>query len=63
VATEPLHDSRPDSDEETVRTGEQEVAAGKSDETPAAVLFTVIAVIGALVVIALGIAALAYWLA
>ena len=42
---------------------EQEVAAGQSETTPVALIATVIAVIGALFVIALALAVLAYVLA
>ena len=48
---------------EPPRTEEQDVAGGVAEETPAAVLFTVMATIAVLVVVVLGIAALAYWLA
>ncbi len=48
---------------ESVRTVEQEVAAGQSDKTPVVALSTVIVAVAALVLIALGAAALAYWLA
>jgi hypothetical protein len=50
------------SDHET-RDTEQQLAAGQSDTTPLIALSTVIVVIGALVAVALALAALAYLLA
>jgi hypothetical protein len=55
--------NEPDPDQEPVRTEEQEVAGGVADETPAAVLFSVIGIVVVLVLVALAVAALAYWLA
>jgi hypothetical protein len=45
------------------RSGEQEVAAGRTDTTPAVVLGSVIGVVAVLVAIALVLAVLAYLLA
>jgi hypothetical protein len=63
VAGDPARDVHEPSEHESPRTEEQDVAGGVAEETPAAVLFTVIATVGVLVAIVLGIAALAYWLA
>jgi hypothetical protein len=49
--------------DDNTRDLEQEVAAGQSETTPVALISTVIAGIGVLFVIALGLAALAYALA
>jgi hypothetical protein len=49
-------------DDET-RSVEQEVAAGQSETTPVAVITSVVGVVAVLVVVALGLAALAYFLA
>jgi hypothetical protein len=49
--------------DDNIRDLEQEVAAGQSETTPVALISTVIAVIAVLLVIALGLAALAYALA
>ena len=45
------------------RSEEQKVASGEAPETPVAVLASVITVIAALVVLALVVVGLAYWLA
>ncbi len=64
ASLEPSAQTSPEpSADESARTEEQEVAAGEAPETPAIVLFTVIAAIAGLVLVALGIVVLAYWLA
>jgi hypothetical protein len=45
------------------RTGEQEVASGRASWTPAALLGSVVGVVGVLVAIALALAVIAYLLA
>jgi hypothetical protein len=45
------------------RTEEQEVASGEAPETPAVALFSVIAAIAGLVLLALAIVGVAYWIA
>ena len=45
------------------RSEEQEVASGQAPETPAVALFSVIAAIGGLVLVALVIVGIAYWVA
>jgi hypothetical protein len=63
VVGDPARDVHEQSELESPRTEEQDVAGGVAEETPAAVLFTVIATIAVLVAVVLGLAALAYWLA
>lgn len=45
------------------RSVEQEVAAGQSETTPVAVITSVVGIVAILFVLALGLAALAYFLA
>jgi hypothetical protein len=49
--------------DDDTRSVEQEVAAGQSETTPVAVITSVVGVVVVLVVVALGLAALAYFLA
>lgn len=49
--------------DDDTRKVEQELAAGQSESTPVLALSSVIVAVGVLVAIALGLAALAYWLA
>jgi hypothetical protein len=49
--------------DDDTRSVEQEVAAGQSETTPVAVISSVIGIVAVLFVIALGLAALAYFLA
>ena len=49
--------------DDDTRSVEQEVAAGQSETTPVAVIASVVGVVAVLVVVALGLAALAYFLA
>ena len=49
--------------DDDTRSLEQEVAAGQSETTPVAVITSVVGVIVVLVLLALGLAALAYFLA
>jgi hypothetical protein len=49
--------------DDDTRSVEQEVAAGQSETTPVAVITSVVGVVAVLVVVALGLAALAYFLA
>ena len=51
------------STDDDTRSVEQEVAAGQSETTPVAVISSVIGIVAVLFVIALGLAALAYFLA
>jgi hypothetical protein len=46
--------------DDDTRSVEQEVAAGQSETTPVAVITSVVGVVAVLVVVALGLAALAY---
>lgn len=52
-----------ESDQDDPRSEEQKVAAGEAPETPVAVFLSVFSVIAILVVVALVVAGLAYWLA
>jgi hypothetical protein len=49
--------------DDDTRSVEQEVAAGQSETTPVAVITSVVGLVAVVVVIALGLAALAYFLA
>ena len=49
-------------DDET-RSVEQEVAAGQSESTPATLITSVVGIVAVLFLLALGLAALAYYLA
>jgi len=49
--------------DDDTRSVEQKVAAGQSETTPVAVISSVIGIVAVLFVIALGLAALAYFLA
>jgi hypothetical protein len=49
--------------DDDTRSVEQEVAAGQSETTPVAVITSVVGVVVVLVVVALGLATLAYFLA
>ena len=49
--------------DDDTRSVEQEVAAGQSETTPVAVLTSVVGVVAILVLLAVGLAALAYFLA
>jgi hypothetical protein len=49
--------------DDDTRSMEQEVAAGQSETTPVAVITSVVGVVAILVVVALALAALAYFLA
>jgi hypothetical protein len=49
--------------DDDTRSVEQEVAAGQSETTPVAVITSVVGVVAILVVVALALAALAYFLA
>jgi hypothetical protein len=49
--------------DDDTRSVEQEVAAGQSETTPVAVITSVVGIVAILFVLALGLAALAYFLA
>jgi CHASE3 domain sensor protein len=49
--------------EDDTRSVDQQVAAGQSERTPVTLITSVVGVVAVLFLLALGLAALAYWLA